>query len=234
MKEIRGYLHYIYNVLRKKEIWIRPQIKKEVLWLGNQYAGFYVVPELLNSNSIVYSFGVGEDISFDRALIEIFSCTIYAFDPTPNSIKYIKEQGNIENFNFSPVGIYKKDCSVDFFLPKNPNYVSGSIYHENTLEEKIPVPMKKIQTIFKELKHIKIDLIKLDIEGAEYDVMDDILDLGMNIPQILIELHHRFSTIGIAKTKDLLQKMYRAGYKIAAISPTHEEYTFVFIGNAVV
>jgi len=34
-------------------------------WYGSPYGGFYVDPTLLDENSVVYSFGIGEDISFD-------------------------------------------------------------------------------------------------------------------------------------------------------------------------
>jgi hypothetical protein len=65
-------------------------LKKEVQfstkWNGNTYGGFYVHPDALSKNSIVYSFGIGEDISFDKAIIENHKCHVFAFDPTPKSI----------------------------------------------------------------------------------------------------------------------------------------------------
>ena len=43
--------------------------------------------DLLNKESIVYSFGIGKEISFDLAIIEEFGLSVNAFDPTPNSIE---------------------------------------------------------------------------------------------------------------------------------------------------
>jgi hypothetical protein len=78
-----------------------------------------------------------------------------------------------------------------------------------------------------ELKHHHIDLLKMDIEASEYDVVPDIIKSDIFIKQILIEVHHRFPNIGIQKTKEIFSLLKDAGYKIAAISETREEYTFI-------
>jgi hypothetical protein len=51
-------------------------------WFGTKYGGFYVYPDRLCQESIIYSFGVGEDVSFDLELIEKYNCHVFAFDPT--------------------------------------------------------------------------------------------------------------------------------------------------------
>ena len=50
----------------KKEV----HVKKK--WFGNDYGGFYVATEFVKENSIIYSIGIGEDISFDEQLIKIY------------------------------------------------------------------------------------------------------------------------------------------------------------------
>ena len=79
----------------------------------------------------------------------------------------------------------------------------------------------------KENGHSHIDLLKIDIEGSEYDVIDDILKEQIDIVQICVEVHHRFPGIGTEKTKDMVKKLNANGYYIVAISDTREEYTFV-------
>lgn len=222
-------LSYYYKILRGKEIWIKPQIKRKNNWIGSKYGGFYICPELLKESSIVYSFGVGEDISFDIELINQFACTVYAFDPTPKSIKFIENYGQVNNFYFFPIGLHRENGQVQFFLPLNPDHVSGTIHNKNNHSASITVPVKKFSTIAEELKHNHIELIKMDIEGSEYDVIDDILNANVEVSQILIEVHHRFAGIGIKKTKELIKKLNSYNYKLSAISPSKEEYTFVKI-----
>ncbi len=79
----------------------------------------------------------------------------------------------------------------------------------------------------RELNHTKIDILKMDIEGSEYDVLNDILNANVEIKQILVEFHHRFEKIGLQKTRDAIKALNQKGYQIAAISDSREEYTFI-------
>jgi len=232
MIQIIAKIKYWIKILIRKEIIVWPQIELETSWFGNKHAGFFVDTKLLNSKSIMYSFGVGEDISFDEKLINSYNCTVYAFDPTPKTINFIASKTQISpKFIFHPYGIHSNDGEILFYLPSNPNHVSGTtskIRNDKNREGKtVVVPMKKFSTIIKELGHEKIEILKLDIEGSEYDVLDDILESDVEINQILIEFHHRFASFGITQTKNAIEKLNTHGYKIAAISDQYEEYTFL-------
>ena len=228
-------IKYVVRVLLGKEIIIFPQIKLETTWFGNKHAGFFVNTKPLNADSIVYSFGVGEDISFDEKLIQNFGCSIYAFDPTPKTIDYISSKNTSEKFIFKTYGLHNEDGNVPFYLPQNPNHVSCSTSKSsnknNNHTDYVIVPMKKFSTIVDDLGHKYIEILKLDIEGSEYDVLDDILNSDVNINQILIEFHHRFPRISLNQTKEAINKLNKKGYKIAAISDQYEEYTFIKIEN---
>ena len=61
--------------------------------LGNKYGGFNVVDSMfleLNRKIVVYSFGIGEDLSFSEGVLSTFPAEVWAFDPTPKSIKYVE------------------------------------------------------------------------------------------------------------------------------------------------
>jgi FkbM family methyltransferase len=142
----------------------------------------------LDENAIVYSFGIGEDVSFDTAVINNHNCHVFGFDPTPKSINWVKKQELSEKFHFHEFGISSKS---GFYLPKNPEYVSGSLNTQKNVDltNKISVIMKSIENIMKELGHKHIDVLKMDIESAEYDVIENILNAKISITQILIEFH---------------------------------------------
>ncbi len=63
-----------------------------LIYLGTDYGGWAIDERLIKNNSIIYSFGVGTDISFDMELITRYGCSIFAFDPTPRCIKWIESQ----------------------------------------------------------------------------------------------------------------------------------------------
>jgi len=196
---------------------------------GSQYGGWNIVDSEIDRNSIIYSFGVGEDASFDIELIKSIDVTIHAFDPTPRSIKWVKEQKLPELFVLHKYGIADFDGIVRFNPPVNPKHVSHTILERaETSAQAIEVPMKKLKTIMEELGHIKIDLLKMDIEGAEYSVLKNLELSDVRPKQLLIEFHHRFQNVGIEKTKAAIRDIKKMGYGLFFVSSSGEEYSFIY------
>jgi FkbM family methyltransferase len=230
---LKAYLRFIkqklYFWIKSKTSGIKIEVHIDHQWYGNDYGGFYVNTSSLDDKSIIYSFGIGEDLSFDTAILNNHSCLVYGFDPTPKSIEWVNNQHLPKGFKFFPYGIDTKSGDVKFNLPKNAKNVSGSIIEQKNVDRNnaIVVPMKCLHEIAANLGHKNIDLLKMDIEGSEYAVLDSILNSNISINQILVELHERFFTDGGSKTKNLLRTMKSHGYLIFAISKSFEEISFI-------
>ena len=54
----------------------------------------------LNERSIVYSFGLGTDITFDKALIQRYNLHVYGFDNTPIASRYLEKTTLPPNFHW--------------------------------------------------------------------------------------------------------------------------------------
>lgn len=233
MKLIKRILKKIVLAISRKNKHLKINIDCKKVWYGNKYGGFYAFPNSLDKSSIVYSFGIGEDISFDTALIENHGCKVYGFDPTPKSINWCRNQNLPANFFFFNFGIAEKSGDVDFYLPNKNEHVSGSatIHSNVSIEKKCKVMMKSLNEITKDLNHKKIDVLKLDIEGSEYDVIKTIPFDDIIINQILIEFHERFFKDGKQKTQKVIDYLNVMGYKIFAVSESYEEVSFIKINN---
>ena len=202
---------------------------------GNNYGGFDVAKEYADKISterklVVYSFGIGEDLSFSEEILKKWPCEIYAFDPTPKSIKYVKSHPlfSNEHFHFYPFGISEKDGSGSFHLPKNENYVSGSLLqHDGVREDTIEVEFKSLKNIMKQLGHEHIDILKMDIEGAEFSVIKNILHDGIEFHQLCVEVHNRMFENGMEMLRETLFLLKKHKYQIISVSDNHEEITFV-------
>lgn len=195
---------------------------------GSDYGGWDIVTTGLDTRSVVYSFGVGEDASFDLALIEKFNLVVHAFDPTPKSIEWVRRQRLPERFVMHDFGIAAFDGNVSFNPPENPGHVSHTLLERPSTKEKaISVPVKRLGTIMKELGHDRIDVLKMDIEGAEYDVIEDISRSGIRPPQILVEFHHRFPGVAVSRSNEAIDRLRSMGYRLYAVSATHEEFCFI-------
>lgn len=208
---------------------IRQQVNCRHQWYGNTYGGFYLNPDFIQNGAIVYSFGIGEDISFDLDLIKEHDCVVYGFDPTPKSIQWCAEQDLPENFHLYPFGIGPCSGNVIFNLPKNPEHVSGSVIAHKNVDRKrnVEVEMKSFANIQNLLRHEKIDILKMDIEGSEYEVVESILQSKIDITQIVIELHERFFKNGKEKSIKLIEILNQNGYQIFAYSNSYEEVSFI-------
>ena len=215
-----------WRAVRRKDIVLVPQERCPTLTLGNPGAAWTFCPEWLSPNSVVYSFGVGEDISFDRELINRFAVRIHAFDPTPRSVEWIRAQVLPDQFVFHPYGVAAQDGLRPFTPPKNKRHVSHTLLRRGSPREAIEVPVQRLSTIMRNLGHTRIALLKMDIEGAEYEVLSDLLACNIVADQLLVEFHHRWREVGIAKTKHALHQLNAAGYRIFSVSASGEEYSF--------
>ena len=77
------------------------------------------------------------------------------------------------------------------------------------------------------LGHSKIDVLKMDIEGAEYSVLNQVLNSNIEIGQILVEFHDRFFTNGKQKTVDILEKLRQNNFAIFGISESFDEISLI-------
>lgn len=223
-----NFFRKLKYVLQGKYIIVN-QIKKDKQWLGNSYGGFYVANGSLSINSIVYSIGIGEDVSFDLDIIEKYNCKIFAYDPTPKSVNWVNKNISNNNFNFFPTGISQEKGSRLFYLPKDNKHVSGSLEKIFTVNEEMAVELE-FDTLKNQMiknNHKKIDLLKMDIEGSEYDVIDSILNEKIEIDQILVEFHPHLVQNGKNKTKSSIFKLESFGYKCFARSNSFLEYSFI-------
>jgi len=76
------------------------------------------------------------------------------------------------------------------------------------------------------LGHRRIAVLKMDIAGAEYDVISDLLSSRAQVDQLLVEFHHRWPEIGLLKTRNTVDQLNSAGFRIFDISPSGEEFSF--------
>ena len=205
---------------------IKSYVTLNKIWVGSNYGGFYLHPDNLNNQSVIYSFGLGEDISFDLAVINKFNCKVYGFDPTPKSLQFV-EQFDENNLIVRGIGIGKTKGSLNFYLPKNPNHVSGSLLKNHNLDTQIEVMVDNFKNLAGYYNHKEIDVLKMDIEGTEFEVIPDIINSSIIVKQLLVEFHPRFYLDGYFRLFKTLKLLKLHGYKCYAISSSFNELSFI-------
>ena len=161
-------------------------------------------------------------------IINNLDLKIYAFDPTPKSIEWVKRQNLPKQFVLKEYGLADFDGKAKFHPPENPDYISATMLERPLTEnEAYKAEVKSLKTIMKELGHKEIDMLKMDIEGGEYTVIENIIKSGIKPVQLLIEFHHRFKNVGVEQTISTVNKLRKYGYSVFHVSKTGEEISFM-------
>ena len=187
---------------------------------------WFICPTNLNSNSNVLSAGAGMHITFELNLIKLFNCTVNLYDPSPTGKKTASQySNNFTKLSFFPIGLAASDGFVGFGVPDNPD--EGS-WKSGCLNSDVYFECQSLSTIMAINNWKHIDLLKIDIEGFEYQVIDDIIKNNLNVSQICVEFHSKGS-MNIDKTGyDLLWNVFRLkrhGYSLIHLTKT--DFTFI-------
>ena len=181
--------------------------------LGTDYGGWWIPLRLIHPNSIIYSVGIGEDASFDVSLIEASGCVVHAFDPTPRAIKFLERLGN-DAIVLHPYGIWNTTGTIPMFFPKNTEHVSLSVVDRFQTGVSLDIPVQTLQQTLTECGHDHIDLLKMDIEGAEVEVIQDLISLP-SLPRVLaVEMERVESPL---KTLKRIHYLKSIGYTPIAV-----------------
>jgi len=220
------------KVFLKRLIGKELRLKTEIEVESGFAAGWHYHPSSLEEQSIVYSCGVGDDVDFDLALIDGYGVQVHAFDPTPSAMAMVEERDLPRQFEFHPWAVAGEDGTLTLYRRVRHDGSASSVMYtmspdDAVDEEGIVTPAYTVESILGQLAHTHIDLLKLDIEGAEYAVLDSMLDSDLRPKQLLVEFHHRFEGIGLERTAQLIERLHAVGYRIFAISDVGREVSFL-------
>lgn len=156
--------------------------------LGSDYGGWWVPLDLIDSSSICYLVGAGEDISFDTSLCEKTQCVVRIVDPTPRAIAYVSKVASLnDRFTLTPLALWSSTTTLEFFKPRDDAHVSYSLTNEQRTTSSIQVATTTLEELQREFGDESVSLLKLDIEGAEHEVLRHMLDGEIRPTVICVE-----------------------------------------------
>ncbi|MFN3259441.1 MAG: FkbM family methyltransferase [Pikeienuella sp.] len=194
---------------------------------------YFVDMARLGPESVIYCGGLGHQIEFERALVRELGAVINCFDPTNESATYLRQK-KPEGLRFSRIGLSGTDGSIYFTVKKERSKYYNSVEiregHSAGVGEEV-FEVRRVGTIMKKMSHRVIDLFKIDIEGAEYAVLDDMISCGILPNQIALEWHYSYIGAGDRVrgrdiTKSYVDKLIGFGYKVIYSTRSDTEMTF--------
>ena len=231
---------------------------KNLTYIGFTYHGYHIPANYFDTSSICYCVGAGTDISFDIELVTRYQSQVFIFDPMPyaadhfnelldrtsrNEVFTIGEGASTYNYNikmkqmdrlqFIKTGLWNEKKLVRFYNPAQEAYAGHSIIKLQNTDKYVEAEVNTLSNIMKELNHHQIDVLKIEIEGSEYAVIDNILKDKVNVKMILVEFdefHHRKgkNIETLKRIRRTTEKLFNAGYKLVHST---EYYKRTFIRN---
>jgi len=212
---------------RRAGIVVERAISSEVH--GDGIGAWVVASGRLNADSVVYSIGVGRELSLDLSLAAEYGCMVHCFDPTPVSVQWMREQVLPPQIIFHEVGLAAYDGELAFRLPRKSGSAHFSPIRRDDSDrgdKMVKAQVWRLETMMRRLGHDHIDLLKIDIEGGEYEVIEDIVRLGAGVGQLLMEFHHCYRNVPLARTVAAVERLRAGGFRIFSISPRTYEMSF--------
>lgn len=185
--------------------------------VGTAYGGWTIPVDLVTADWTCWCIGAGGDITFDLELLDR-GALVRAFEPAPLYVEHAREQAaGRDRFTAQQVAIATEDGPLRLQISHHEG--SSSVSSANlydTDDAFIEVPGRTLASLQAELGDARVDLLKLDIEGAEYNVMRGVDLQALGVSVFATQLHH---TGSVADARALIADVEGQGYALVACRP---------------
>jgi FkbM family methyltransferase len=168
-----------------RKIFPSKQAKRVRPWLKVNGDKTFRLDYDLNEQSIVFDLG-GYEGQWASDIFSKFQCEILVFEPFSTYAKNIQERfkrnSKIRVFDF---GLGKDDKRVTLYS----NNDASSVYSKGG--QAFEIEIRKASTFLTDKNISWIDLIKINIEGGEYDLLEELIGHGVirKIKNIQVQFH---------------------------------------------
>jgi len=149
--------------------------------------------------------------------------TVYGFEPLPGNFRHLQQ--NIRRNHLSKVQVFeaavatKNGRTTFYFDDANAEALTSSMYASRSGKAKVSVKTVRLSDF---VKKVRPDLLKMDIEGAEFEVLKDMRSSGAlrHVKSFVIEYHHNIGNG--TSLSEFLGTLENAGfvcYLDAALAP---------------
>jgi len=182
-----------------------------VVALGSSYGSWLVPVDLIGDGWTCYCVGAGGDVTFDLELIRRYGATARAFDPVAGYIEdAVREAGDEPRFSAHRAAISPIDGPIRMQVTHDEHSRSVSpagLYDSTSFVE---LPGRTIPSLMAELGDTCIDLLKLDVEGGEYELLPELDLRALGVKVFAVQLHH---TGSVRMAHELIGRLKEAGYE---------------------
>jgi len=164
--------------------------KKNLMRLGPKRDGGYIIDRrIIDKIELIVTCGLSDDWSFEKHFLKYNNKVyVHAYDHTVDSYFWVKRffKDIFHFFLFRKLSFHKIKSIFRYF--DYIHFFRGNNRHFKTKisNKNIKCKSTTINTIIKDKKNI---LLKIDIEGSEYNILNDIIKNHEKIIFLIIEFH---------------------------------------------
>jgi len=208
-----------------EELWVWKELRCPTAFCGSPRNGHAVNVDGWNADRVVYSFGVGKDLSFETDLITRTGCKVHVFDPDPDVESWVRSCDLPPELHFHRWGLADRDGTERFDLRVRMGWwrTAGGRPERRGLRS-YRADVYCLETIQRKLGHPHLDLLRIDIGGHEYSVLRDLFRHGAPFDQLLVEFHHRHLQLDPAETREVLNGLWADGFRVFSIDAGGREF----------
>jgi FkbM family methyltransferase len=165
-------------------------------------------PRYLGASSVVLDLGANYG-HFSKAITERFGCRCVAVEPSPVPYAAISKGTRITKLR---AAVGNKTCTQSFHVASE-SVASSLLYKHQSHIDTIDVKVFSLHDLLAHLALSRVDLLKVDIEGAEIGMLAACTDeLIQSISQITIEFHDFCGIIPTEDVKQTIARLHRLGF----------------------
>jgi len=189
-----------------------------IVELGTAYGGWKIPVDAVSEGQICYCIGSGGDISFDLELIRRYGAVVRAVDPVAEyGTAALETAGGEPRFSFRQAAVTVTDGPIRMQTHHESDSQSLSAAGLYDTNDWVEVDGRTIPSLMREFGDDHIDLLKVDVEGIEYDLVPTLDLAGLGVRVFSIQLHH---TGTVRDALGLIHGLERQGFRLVAQRPS--------------
>lgn len=232
------------------------ECKEYILPTGDIIEGYwgsdYIINEIFHQNCYGQDFTISQgmtvlDIGANLGIFSLYAASkgAYVFSYEPDVRNYEKLEGNVKRNNRSDsihtqnIAVHNHDTKIKMFTPETEHFVTSglittkeSIVNNVSMKSDVKLTIsyanaRTLKGILEDIPTEHIDLIKIDCEGAEFDILSSASSEDMKkVKNIVMETHGAYPEESICsvviklgfsiKTYKKLDHFYQVGYLFAS------------------
>jgi FkbM family methyltransferase len=181
-------------------------------------------PDKLSENPVIVDLGCSEGGFLEKFKNQFKYGTFIGIEASPLNYEKIKHLNDDKTIivNAAVCSEQREETEISFLVAVNDGSLGSFVFDESSIALAQPantltryvVPTIKISEIFDKYNLEKIDVLKVDIEGAEWEVLEGLDEILLNkIEQISVEFHDFIDPSKKDRTEEVVKRLKSFGFK---------------------